>query len=168
MKKICLAVGVLVAALAFLAWAGVSAYKSVRFDQDIGGHLKRAADANTVELATKEMELALTNIEQRNLTSGYTSIFYRTPDEDIEYWYSNLSASLAELKSINPNSAQLEKSNLLMKLRETLLDSGNKSTSVTCPGGISVYPLNAVYFWWGWLSFMVTFVCGCLYMLEEE
>ena len=149
-----------------LSWMGVRGYNAITFNQDISGHLKRAADANTIELATKEMETALGSIEQRGLTSGYTSILYKTPDEDINFWYSNLSDSLSELKTVNPNASQLEKSNVLMKLRETLLDSGEKSTSITCPSGISVYPYNTAFCIWGWLS-LIVFCISWFWLLYE-
>lgn len=82
--------------LTVLAWGGMRAYSAIDFNREVGGHLKRAADANTVELARKEMETAVTYLERNGLTTGYTSILYRTPDEDIEFWHQNLRASLDE------------------------------------------------------------------------
>ncbi len=55
----------------------------------------------------------------------------------------NLKASVEELKTLNSTSA-LEKTNVLMKLRETLLDSGEK-TKVTVPPGLVVYPNNTLW-----------------------
>lgn len=52
-----------------------------------------------------------------------------------------------------PNATQLERSNLLMKLRETLLDQGeNGKIVVTFPEGISIYPNNIAMFLFGCLS----------------
>lgn len=42
--------------------------------QNVSGFLKRAADANTIELANQELTKALDYLEANNLTSGYTSI----------------------------------------------------------------------------------------------
>ena len=117
----------------------------IQFKQDIGGHLKRAADANTVELASKELRTALDNIERRGLMEGYTSVIYRTPDEDVGFWYQNLKASYDELKRLPNTASMLEKSNMLIKLRETLLDDNEKGMSVTVPGGISRFPYNALF-----------------------
>jgi hypothetical protein len=98
---------------------------------------------NTIELANQELTKALDYLEANNLTSGYTSIIWQTPDEDIEFWYKNLKASQNELQKLVSNSA-LERTNVLIKLRETLLDVGEK-TKVTVPKGLAVYPNNTLW-----------------------
>lgn len=130
----------------------------VNFDRGAEGYLKRAADSNTIELAIGNMETALTYLEKRKMTEGYTSIFFSTPDEDVGFWFTNLESSLKELKSIDSNATQLEKTNVLMKLRETLLDSGNGSDSVTVPQGISKFPNNGLFAFWFILSLIVLVV----------
>jgi len=128
----------------FLFWAGYRAVAAIRYDINCGGHLKRAADANTVEMAKVELDVALQYMENNNLKSGFTSILYNTPDEDIGFWYNNIKSARAELDKVNENTTQLERTNILMKLRETLLDSSDGSVSVTAPMGISVYPRNGI------------------------
>ena len=116
-------------------------YSSIIIKQQLTGNLKRAADANSIELALQELNTSLNYIEKNNLTTGYTSIIYQTPDEDLEFWYKNLKASKHELeKSIN--STSLEKTNVLLKLRETLLDQGEKRSHITYPEGIAIFPHN--------------------------
>lgn len=117
--------------------------ENIKFKQNVSGYLKRAADANTIDLANQELSKAITFLESNNMTSGYTSIFYKTPDEDVDFWYRNLKASQNELQNLNSESA-LEKTNVLIKLRETLMDVGEKS-KVTVPKGLSVYPNNAMW-----------------------
>ena len=146
--------------LPLLLWAGLRTYNEILYDIDCAGHIKRAADANTVELATQEMRTVVAYLEARGMTSGYTSILYRTPDEDIGFWYQNLKASLGELEKVTPETTQLERSNILIKLRETLLDNG-KSVSVTNPSGISIYPNNVAYARFGWLG-LVAAIAGVL------
>ncbi|MBU1159564.1 hypothetical protein KKD04_00080 [Patescibacteria group bacterium] len=143
--------------LLFCLWAGIRIVALIQFDRGCEGYLKRAADANTVELAKKQLKVALDYIERKSLTTGYTSILYRTPDEDIGFWYTNIKSSLAELEQMNPNATQLERSNLLMKLRETLLDEG-QSIPITAPYGISIYPNNVAIAILGWLSAVLTVV----------
>lgn len=126
--------------------------KTVHLDQNCTGHLKRAAGANTVELALKELNQAVAYCESNNLTKGYTSVFYNTPDEDIEFWYNNLKASQAELESVTPETTSLEKTNILMKLRETLTDQGEKGAKITYPDGLSRYPDNGMWMFLGLLS----------------
>lgn len=150
----------------FLLWGGFRIYKGITFDIDCDGHLKRAADANTVELASQELKTALTYLEQKNMMSGYTSIFYRTPDEDVGFWYTNLKASLRELESMKPDTTQLERSNMLIKLRETLLDHRNNGESVTGPYGISIFPNNSLYAFWGIIGF-ISVIFGGILLFEE-
>ena len=118
--------------------------KSVKFSQECTGYLKQAADANTVELALERVDLALNYIESHNLTSGYTSVLWRTEDENIEYWYRNIKACREELEN-NIEASSLEKSNVLMKVRETLTDEGEKGTELTVPKGLSRYPYNLLF-----------------------
>ena len=83
-------------------------------------------------------------IESHNLTSGYTSVLWRTEDENIEYWYRNIKACREELEN-NIEASSLEKSNVLMKVRETLTDEGEKGTELTVPKGLSRYPYNLLF-----------------------
>ena len=152
--------------MVFLVWAGVRGINQIVFDRNCGGYLKRAADANTTELAAKNLETAMKYIKENGLTSGYTSILYRTPDEDVSFWHDNLNASLEELRIIKSDATQLEKSNILIKLRETLLDHKQDGVSVTKPSGISIFPSNAVYMTWALLSFSIGIWCWITLLLD--
>jgi len=125
---------------------GVRISKKIQFKQNVSGYLKRAADASTIEIANEELTKVITYLEANNLTSGYTSMMWETPNEDIGFWYKNLKASQNELQNLKSESA-LERTNVLIKLRETLLDTGKK-TKVTIPKGLAVYPDNKL---WGFL-----------------
>lgn len=120
--------------------------KDVSMNQNCTGYLKRAADANTVETAKEQLQKSIQYLESNNLTKGYTSVLWQTPDEDIEFWYKNLKASESELMKVDSTTSSMEKTNLLMKLRETLLDNGDK---LTVPNGLSRYPNNGM---WGILT----------------
>ncbi len=132
--------------LCFLLFIGLSIfriYSNITFKQELSGHLKRASDANTVELALSELQTSLKYIEEKNLTSGYTSIMYETPDEDLGFWYANLKASAVELEKSKGGSL-LEKTNVLLKLRESLMDDGAKGDHITFPRGLSIFPNNTI------------------------
>ena len=140
-----LALKVMVVLLPLLVLSGVRVVKMVLFNRDCGDHIKRAADANTVEMAAKEMRIVIAYLEDNKMTDGYTSILYNTPDEDVGFWYKNLKSSLEELEKVKPETTQMERSNILLKLRETLLDHGDSGDKVTVPNGISVFPNNIFY-----------------------
>ena len=125
--------------------------KSVKFSQECTGYLKQAADANTVELALDRVNKALEYIEAKGLTQGYTSVLWRTEDENMGYWYENIKACRSELET-NLEASSLEKSNVLMKVRESLTDNGENGTELTVPPGISRYPDNLIYGILLWIS----------------
>jgi len=151
-----------------LMWSGVRIYKGYDFSINCEGHLKRAADANTIEIAKKELNTSLAYMEKNNLTSGVVSIILKQPKNDIGFWYENIKASRDELNSISPEASQLEKTNVLMKLRETLLDNGEKSDKVTSPNGITIYPMNVLFFLWGSISWLLTCIFGFwLFVLHD-
>lgn len=128
-------------------------YQSIIFDIEIGGHMGRAANANTIELAAQEMNIVVQNMEKRGMTKGYTSIIYKTPDEDVGYWYNNMNDSLAELRSVNPDATKLEKSNVLMKLRESL----TTNDKIVVPQGIERFPYNALFAVYNLIFLITTF-----------
>jgi len=123
--------------------------KKIKLKQNVTGLLKRAADASTIELAEKEVSKVINYLETNNITSGYTSVFWETPDEDIGFWYKNLKASQSELRTLKSESA-LERTNVLIKLRETLVDEGER-TKVTVPRGLALFPQNKTW------AFLITF-----------
>ena len=76
---------------------------------------KKSSRCNTVEMAGKQLDIAVVYLEEKNLTSGYTSALWKTPDEDIEFWYNNLKSAQLELSKVDSITSTLEKTNILMK-----------------------------------------------------
>ncbi len=99
--------------------------------------LKRAAGSNTIPVAAQELGAAVKYLETNGITSGFT--LFPIPSHDVGFWFQNLRDSLQELQAIRPDASSLEKSNVLMKLRETIMDDG----VVTKPPLISQYPIDA-------------------------
>lgn len=116
----------------------------IQFQQNCEGFLKQAADANTVELCLERLNKAITYVEDNNLTDGYTSVFWKTEDQNIGYWYKNLKACQEELQKCI-QSSQLKKTNVLMKVRESLTDNSSNGTDLTIPSNIEFYPYNALW-----------------------
>lgn len=138
-------------------WGTLRIVKHVTFATNCSQHIKMAADASTVDVAKLELFKAITYAEENNLTSGVVSVFLHQPKNDVEYWYNNIKNAYKELEDIPDDASQLEKTNVLMKLRETLVDSNEDGVKVTVPSGISIYPHNVFYFWFGIISMIGTF-----------
>jgi len=149
-----------------LAVTSTCSYKGITLEQECTGHLKRAADANKVEVASEELAKSIDYLEKNDLTKGYTSVIWNTPDEDIGFFYNNLKSSREELLKVNDSTSSLEKTNVLMKLRETLIDSGKKGDKITCPDGLSRYPNNGLFVVLAILSLITLFISVVLLSLE--
>ena len=133
--------------------------KNIQFKQQCSGYIKQAADANSVELAADRLQKAIDYAEANGLTSGYTSVLYKTEDENVGFWYQNLKTCLTELEEAK-DATQLEKSNVLMKVRESLTDQGENGTVLTIPDGISRYPHNLLFGILRVLSYTILLVIG--------
>lgn len=145
----------------------ITIVKSIQFDQNCKGYLKQAADANSVELALERISKAIDYVEVNNLTSGYTSIIYRTEDENIEFWHKNLLTCKQELTECI-ESSQFEKTNVLMKVRESLVDQSESGTIITVPTGLSRYPNNKIFAFFNFFSLIIAFVGICLFLLKLD
>lgn len=148
------------AALMFIpivCWCFFFYMNHLKFENGCSGHLTRAGHANTIEAAREEIESAVTFLEKENLTEGYTAIFQslKTPDEDIGFWYRNLKASLEQLNKIPKDVSALERSNVLLKLRETVIHGGAKGDDIVCPPGLARYPNNMT-----WIFLLI--MCGVM------
>jgi hypothetical protein len=148
-----------------LIYPTITIVKLIQFNQNCTGYLKQTADANSVELALDRLNKAIDYVEANNLTSGYTSIIYRTEDENIEFWYKNLLTCKQELTECI-ESSQFEKTNVLMKVRESLTDQSENGTVITCPPGLSRYPNNKTFAFFNFFSLLIALFGSCWFLLE--
>lgn len=155
MKKL-LYILFLLGCLSFLAWSGARLYAAIQFGFHCEAFLRHAADANTIDIARKELQSAINYCEAKNLTSGSTSLIFPTDDEDIGLWYTGLKSSQAALDMLPANASRIEKHTALGKLRKTLVDDNNKdNTTLRYPNGIAIYPYNRQYILWCILSLIL-------------
>jgi len=159
----------IVSTLIFGGWATARIIKAVEFNLNCEAYIKRSANANTIELAKKELATSIDYIEKNNLTRGVVSIFLKNPTNDIEFWYQNLKAAYEELDNLNEDATALEKTNVLMKLRESLTDrESGGGTKVIVPSGITIYPDNSLYFWWCTLSTILMTAFWTIFTIQAE
>lgn len=140
----------------FLVWWAAFWFVGFKFDIDCGQHLKRAADANSLETAEQELAAVIAYAEKHGLTEGHTTVLqflWKRPVDDVGFWYQNLKSAHAECqKAIRDGVHQDQKSVILLKLRQTLMDHGPQSgEQVTVPPGIACYPHNAAWCVVGWI-----------------
>ena len=145
---------------------GIRIWKGISFDLGCEAYLKRAADASSIEMAKEELAKAIKYSDDNNLNSGIVSIFFKNPKNDIGYWYNNMKQSYLEMDTLPATSSSLEKTNVLMKLRESLTDQGSSSVTITVPDGITIYPYNRFFFWSILVSAILSIGLGCLYFFK--
>ena len=154
--------------ISLLVYGGVRIYEWISFDINCGDRLARAAHANTISIARDELTVAVNYAKEHGMTTGYTSLCYYTPDEDVEFWYKNLTAALEKLKSFEGKEiSPLEQSNVLLKLRESLRTNGKDGSATIAPPGITIYPHNAFYAWWAWISGIILGVSAIVLKVNE-
>lgn len=142
--------------------------KTIQMDANCISYFELAADANSVEIAEKHLTTGIEYLEANDMTSGTTKIFVNNPKYDIGLWYENLKSAQAQLQELKTRDdlTDLEESNALMKLRETLLDE----SEVTHPLMISFYPNHISWFWTNiliWLLWIAALVFGVLASEEK-
>jgi hypothetical protein len=137
----------------------------VEFNQNCTGYLKQAADANTIELAIDRLDKAIDYVELQDWTDVYTSILWRTEDENIGFWYKNIKASRVELEKAL-DASQMEQTNVLMKLRETLTDNDENGTYITYPYGLWKYPHNMEFAVFSWIIHILLIVMWILCIIK--
>lgn len=172
--------------IAMFAWIAVfvvclviQLVANIQFDRNYKGHLKRAGDAVSLELAERELTTAVNYLEANNLhtetgrRAGWlddsTNILYTTPEAQISFHVDNVRSCRDEVREIlaNKDATPLEKSNVLMKLRESLLDNSESGHSVTCPSGLEVFPHNMGINLAFLISIIGMFVVGAWMKLTE-
>ena len=138
---------VLVICVMFLIFSWL---RDIYFDINCSAYLSRAAQSSTTEMASTELGHALDYLEENRLTHGNTGLIFNGPENDIGFWYNNLKASRQEMMDLPKTSSQLERTNILLKLRETITHSR--------PEGLAFYPGRWGYVIGGVLSVLFGFI----------
>ena len=168
MKKLfCVIIAICFFGLGVSPWV-YSIVKSVQFTSACGNYLSLAADANSIDVAERHLGTAMKYIEENNLTSGYTKIFVYYPKNDFGLWYENLKTAHDQLQEMQKTGYnELEQSNMLMKLRETLL---HNEGSITHPEGVSMKENYTLVFWlnlFGWLPCWLVSIVSLWIAMDE-
>lgn len=154
--------------ISFFSWATVRIVHTYQFDANCTQYIKRAADASSVDVAKRELGKAIEYCEENGLTEGIVSIFLKQPKNDIGFWYENMKVAYAELEALPEDSTPLEKTNVLMKIRESLTENGENSSYVSTPEGIEIYPNNVLYLLWVTFSLIGCLAFGFWWFFEWE
>jgi hypothetical protein len=143
MKKFSLIILAIISIIVPFIYYGAMIVRDIEFDRDCTSYLYLSANANSIEIAEERLTTAIEYLEEHNLTSGDCRfIIANRPANNIEYWYNNLKSAQLQLREIitNNTASELEKSNVLIKLRETLLDDDD----LVIPENLCFYPNQTI------------------------
>ena len=159
MKRLLLYLSIVI----FVSSLGYRTYKDIQFDIQCKGYLELAANANSIELAKSNLDKAIQYIEKNQLTSGNSALFIKTPSNNITFWYANLKACQKEIWELSvKGGTTLEQTNLLMKLRESLLNN----EVVIVPEFLSIYPYQKVTILMLYISAIFGILIGLILRIE--
>jgi len=166
-KMMGLVLGTFLSLFLLLFWEYTVIVRTIDFDQSCYVYLERAATSGNINFAKASLRIALTYIEKRGMTSGHTSILYKTSGEDVGLWYHNLSKSLSkmsvDINKMDTKTAQSWRTAMLAQLRETIL---NRDGDVDHPMSISLFPHNTAFMLWGLTSLVSTAVWPTLMLIS--
>lgn len=160
MKALLIILTIILVITPFIPW-GYTIFQGIDFNANCGDYLRLAADANDVNVAEKHLSKAIEYIEANDLDNGYTKIIFYYPKNDFGLWYENLKSAQTQLREMQETEyTELEESNMLMKLRETILDDN----MLTIPFGVSIKHNFGLIYWLNcliWLPcWVLAIVCG--------
>ena len=159
MKRLLLYLSIVI----FVSSLGYRTYKDIQFDIQCKGYLELAANANSIELAKSNLDKAIQYIEKNQLTSGNSALFIKKPSNNITFWYANLKACQKEIWELSvKGGTTLEQTNLLMKLRESLLNN----EVVIVPEFLSIYPYQKVTILMLYISAIFGILIGLILRIE--
>ena len=159
MKRLLLYLSIVI----FFSSLGYGVYKDIQFDIQCKGYLELAANANSIELAKSNLDKAIQYIEKNQLTSGNSALFIKSPSNNITFWYANLKACQKEVWEFSvKGGTTLEQTNLLMKLRESLLNN----EVVIVPEFLSMYPYQKVTILMLYISAIFGILIGIILRIE--
>ena len=167
MKKwVLLILTIICCALPFPSWI-YSIVKSVQFSANCADYLELSAEANSIVLAERHLTTAIDYLEKNEITSGQARFIVKYPKNDIGLWYENLKTAQSQLQQMifDGDYNELEQSNMLMKLRETLLDG----EYVVLPLCVSLFPNGTLLLWLNTTLCVVWILGGfmCYWTYEE-
>ena len=137
--------------ICFLGWLAARGVSAIAFDLGCENHIHLAKGSADFDVAAKEIGIATSYMEENNLTEGTVSIFFKDPRNNLSFFYNNLKEIQRQYLSFPKESTEIERNRFVERIQSSL-------SIVSSPRGISIYPHNKLYFWWGTISGVGAFI----------
>lgn len=147
----------IISIIAFIVTLSVKEYD---FKFGCQAYIDRAIVASDLDVAQAELGKAIDYMEQHSLTEGIVSIILKNPKNDIGYWYNTIKDTHRQIMEFPRDATQLEKSNFMMRVRESI-------EGLSTPSWIFLYPHNTLWLVWGIISFFGVAIAFALKSTEK-
>jgi len=153
--------------LPFIGWSITRISLSNHLDNTFTYHIDRASATSDIDEAANEMHLAKQYLEKRDMAHGYTSVVWRSEDEDLGVFYGTIvkrSNYLDDLQTIHTRDKTVFE-DMITYTRMTNM----KAQEQKVPDGISIYPHNVFFVYWFFVSLVLAAVgIGGMFVYCDE
>jgi hypothetical protein len=161
-SQVRLAMVTLATTIAMVAgWVGTNIHLNKNWDAGVGSYLAAAINTRDPQKASKYLNNAVSFLEERGQTDGFTSIAYKTPDEDLNEWATGVAEATETAASVPADEPMIGKMHTpwvqqlikhkIVVANVTGLDPVTGKTSfvydLKYPSGIGRAPYNGYLFW---------------------
>jgi hypothetical protein len=168
MKKFLQNLGAVCLILPALVFTGIGASIDYQFNQNLETRLIRASHAPDVEIALEEFKVVQKYLSDNNLSSGNSSIWLDTVQNDVTYFKRSIDSSVNDLTKLSKDpeaSKNAAGSNELLRIEQTFKATGEKGAdNLRMPSSLSRFPNQRLWFFGGGMLWIV-FVFGFLSLL---
>ena len=138
-----------VSLISLLGFLFVRLRSEIIFEKHVTSYLFVAQRSIEPEMVNDNITYAINYMEANGLSHGYTSVFQKTEDENMDVWVQQL----RDIRGFVINSNQ--KSTAVRAMQNILADGHGK---IHTPKGAAIAGHNKVMWWWGVLSLLATLV----------
>jgi hypothetical protein len=145
--------------LPFLGWSCTRIVLAVKFDNHCTSLIDEANKTGSPAAARAFLWKAEDYLREHNLAHGSTSIFFADQDENLEKFSKFVHGQADDAEYAMNNNRPMKSE----------LDSTFSTTLINPPSGISIYPHNAIFMWWGIMGFVLAvFGLLCFHIYFEN
>ena len=154
-----------------IVWTIVRSTFAIMYSNNTGARYEVVARNNDPHIVSAELKSLILETEKNNWTTGYTSAYWNSEDENLGLWYINLISAKNRIDAIMSSEvSKTEVSTTMISVQQSFkLNSGGYKDG---PDGLSVYPHNKAYANIIWFFFILGLlsitVWLCSQMVQEH
>ena len=129
-----------------------------QYNQRFEVHLDRAVHATDVKLASQELEIAKKWLEETKKTSGNSSVTIDIAQNDLGYFYQNISEATQRLNALSAEPNSVAASNELLKFEGSFKVKTEKGETLRQPENLEIFPNQRIWFYGGGVLWVLALI----------